>query len=135
MPAFVWEPEYSVNIKIIDEQHKKLIDTINILYEAMSEGKGRTVLTKIFDNLAEYTTVHFATEEDFMVRYSYPGYAEHKGEHDKCIAKVEEFKKKFDRKEIGLPIEIANFLVDWLHKHLMGMDQKYKVFFNEKGLV
>ncbi|MEI6315089.1 MAG: bacteriohemerythrin, partial [Syntrophus sp. (in: bacteria)] len=78
MSAIVWDPEFSVNIKVIDEQHKKLVDTINMLYDAMSEGKGSTVLADIFNNLAEYTTVHFATEEDFMIRFSYPDYAEHK---------------------------------------------------------
>ena len=101
----------------------------------MSEGKGRAVLDDIFSNLAEYTTTHFATEEDFMVRYSYPDYLEHKDEHDKCIIKVSEFKKQFEIGKIGLPIEIAAFLVDWLHKHLLEMDQKYKAFFAEKGLL
>lgn len=135
MSTFVWKPEYSVNIKVIDEQHKKLVDTINILYDAMSEGKGRAVLAEIFNNLAEYATVHFATEQDFMVGYSYPDYIEHKNEHDKFVLKVEGFKKQFEKGQISLPIEIATFLVDWLHKHLIEMDQKYKAFFNEKGLL
>ncbi len=135
MAIFEWKPEYSVNIKIIDDQHKQLIGTINILYEAMQEGKGRDVLVEVFDRLAEYTTIHFSTEENYMVMYSYPDYILHKKEHHFCIAKVSEFKKKFDEGSINLTVELFTFLVDWLHKHLITMDQKYSKFFNEKGLL
>lgn len=134
MPIFPWQPEFSVNVKIIDEQHRKLIDAINILHSAMGEGKGRDVLSDILSRLAEYTTVHFATEEDYMTMFSYPDYFVHKKEHDACVAKVSEFKGKFDKGEINLPIEVVTFLVDWLHKHLFDMDKKYSKFFNEKGL-
>jgi len=134
MSAIVWKPEFSVNIEVIDDQHKKLVNTINILYDAMSEGKGCTVLAEIFNNLAEYTTVHFATEEDFMVRFSYPDYAEHASAHSICVAKVSDFQKRFDKGEVSLSIELVTFLVNWLHNHLLEMDQKYKAFFNEKGL-
>jgi len=134
MPKITWQPEFSVNIKIIDEQHKKFIDTINILYDAMFEGKGRAVLADVFKNLEEYITTHFDTEEDFMVKFSYPGYLEQKREHDKCISKVLEFKKQFDEGEVLLSMDVIDFLVSWLHKHLLEMDQKYKDFFHEKGL-
>ena len=134
MSEFVWKPEYSVNIKAIDDQHKKLVDIINKLYDAMSEGKGRTVLLETLNDLAEYTSIHFATEEEFMIGFSYPDYAEHKSEHDKCVLKVLGFKKQFDKGQVNLSIEMATFLVDWLRNHIMLMDQKYKAFFNEKGL-
>lgn len=134
MSAIVWDPEFSVNIKVIDEQHKKLVDTINMLYDAMSEGKGSTVLADIFNNLAEYTTVHFATEEDFMIRFSYPDYEEHKSAHESCVTKVSDFQRRFNKGEVSLSIELVTFLVNWLHNHLLEMDQKYKTFFNEKGL-
>jgi hemerythrin-like metal-binding protein len=91
MSAIVWKPEFNVNIKVIDDQHIKLVDTINTLYDAMSEGKGCTVLAEIFNNLEECTTVHFATEEDIMVRFSYPDYAEHASAHSTCVTKVSDF--------------------------------------------
>ncbi len=132
MIIFIWKPEYSVGIKNIDNQHKKLIDTINMLHEAVSN---KAVLNKIFDNLVEYTTIHFATEEDLMVRYSYPDYLEHKGEHDKCISKVAKWKTEFDKGKITLTLEMVTFLIDWIHSHLLEMDQKYSSFFKKIGLV
>ena len=34
MPIMKWNNELSVNIKEIDDQHKRLIDLINILHDA-----------------------------------------------------------------------------------------------------
>jgi hemerythrin len=135
MSVIVWKPEFSVNIKVIDDQHKALIDTINTLYDAMSEGRGGTVLSQIFNNLAEYTSDHFATEENIMVRFSYPDYEEHASEHSICAAKVSEFKRRYDKGEYSMSIELVTFLVNWLHKHLLEMDQKYKAFFKEKEIL
>lgn len=134
MPLIEWKPEFSVKIKEIDEQHKKLVSTINTLHNSMAEGKGRDVLAEIFDNLIEYTTNHFATEERFMVALSYPSYLEHKKAHDSCVAEVIEFKKKFDKGDMRITIALSIFLVGWLHEHLLQMDMKYVPFFREKGL-
>ena len=134
MPLIEWKPEFSVGIKEIDEQHKKLIDTINTLHNAMAEGKGKNVLDEVFTNLIDYTTNHFATEETFMVAFSYPDYSKHKEAHDACISRVMEFKNKFDKGDVRITIELSIFLVDWLNQHLLEMDMQYVPFFREKGL-
>ena len=41
MAAFTWDPKYSVDIKDIDEEHKKLFSMINDLSEGMKAGKGK----------------------------------------------------------------------------------------------
>lgn len=134
MPLIDWEDKFSVNIEVIDEQHKMLVNTINKLYDAMNAGSGVAMLDETFKNLAEYTTDHFATEEELMVKFGYPDYAEHKKEHDGCVLKVLEFKKRFDEGDIRLNLDLFVFLDEWLHEHLIEMDQKYKAFFSERGL-
>ncbi len=134
MALFVWKPEFDTNIEEIDQQHKKLVETINILHEAMNKGKGKDVLSKVFANLLEYTTEHFATEEKLMIAFVYPDYVEHKQEHEKCVAEVLKFKERFDQGDLSVTINLRIFLVDWLHAHLMEMDMKYVPFFQEKGL-
>lgn len=134
MPIIEWSPEFSVNIGIIDEQHKKLVDTINVLHDAMKKGRSKNAMADVFDRLTEYTTTHFATEEQYMTKFSYPDYPLHKKEHDLCISRVSTFKEKFDTGKAVLSIELIMFLVDWLHKHLLDMDKKYSKFFNDKGL-
>ena len=38
--AFIqWNPSFSVNVKILDEQHQMLVKMINDLYDAMEQGQ------------------------------------------------------------------------------------------------
>ena len=66
MPLITWTDNLSVNHTEIDNQHKKLVDLINILFDAMKAGKGTDVLNKIFAELTSYTIYHFTYEEKLM---------------------------------------------------------------------
>ena len=134
MALINWNNELSVNVQIIDEQHKKLIELINELQEAMKSGKGKDVLGKILTGLITYTAAHFKTEETYFAQYGYPDAENHKKEHLAFVKKVTDFKDGFDKKQLSLTIEIMNFLRDWLQKHIQGTDKGYSKFFNDKGL-
>ena len=100
MALMTWKEEYSVNIKVIDSQHKKLVDLLNQIYDATKVGKGKEVLAKILSELVSYTKVHFTTEEEFFKKFSYPGYLQHKNEHDKLTKQVCDFQDQ-DRNRTG----------------------------------
>ena len=38
MSYFPWSEEYSVHLRVIDNDHKDLVNTVNTLHEAISEG-------------------------------------------------------------------------------------------------
>jgi hemerythrin len=134
MALLSWDDGYSVGIKEIDEQHKELINLINLLYEAMSAGKGDQVLGEIMERLVIYTQTHFVTEERLMVEYQFPGYAEHKAEHDDLIGQVAIIHRQYKEGAAGLTMQILIFLEDWLVEHILGVDQLYKAFLLEKGV-
>lgn len=131
---FPWSDEYSVQIVVIDMQHKKLVGMVNELHQAMVEGHGKDRLGAILSNLINYTHAHFQSEEHFMESCQYPDYANHKKEHDQLTKTVLEFQSKFQKNEVGLTIEVMDFLKNWLGKHILGSDKKYGPFLNAKGL-
>ncbi len=135
MALFVWSDKYSVNIKEIDEQHKKLVDMLNELHDSMKAGKGKEVLGSIFTGLIQYVGTHFATEERLMSSNAYPEYAAHKAEHTKLTQKALELQKNFQEGVPVLTVELMNFLKDWLQTHILGTDKKYGPFLNSKGVV
>jgi len=136
MALIVWnESRYGVNIKEIDSQHKQLVDVINLLQSAMSEGKGKDVLGKILGDMARYAKTHFATEEGIMKSKGYPGYTDQKKEHDAFTEKALNLKSDFDGGKITLTIDTLKFLKDWLDGHIANEDRKYSGFLNEKGVV
>ncbi len=134
MPTFLWEPSFEVNIKIVDEQHKKLVETVNLLYDSIIQGESSKNLASIFERMVDYVTFHFSTEEELMVKFDFPGYQEHKREHEECTAKVLAFKQQFESGKSAISIELISFLVNWIHHHLLYVDMKYRAFFNEKGV-
>ncbi|WP_052464895.1 bacteriohemerythrin [Geoalkalibacter subterraneus] len=129
-----WSDDLSVNIGVIDMQHKRLVEMINKLYHAMKTGKGDQVMGPLFVDLIEYTGKHFATEERFMKDKTYPDYESHKAEHEKLVARVLELKAKLEKGEKVFSSEVFNFLKGWLINHIQGTDKKYAPFLNERGV-
>jgi hemerythrin len=80
-----WSNSYSIGIKIIDDQHKGLLDFVNDLF-SHSTGNERDELAyfrEVIQQAVQYVKNHFQTEEKLMITTNYPGYAEHKKAHDK----------------------------------------------------
>jgi len=130
----LWSDEYSVQIGIIDMQHKNLVKIINDLHHAMVGGNGKEQLGKLLNDLVNYTQAHFKTEENFMESHRYPDYPQHKLEHDRLTKTVLEFQSKFRKQQVGLTIDVMDFLKNWLNGHILGTDKKYTPFLNSKGV-
>jgi len=131
---FPWSSTYSVNIGVVDSQHKVLVDLINELHQAMITRTGKEHLGKILSNLVKYTQGHFKAEEGILQLNQYPDFINHKAEHDRFTQTILDFQRKFQKSEIGLTIGVMDFLKDWLIKHIMGVDKKYAPFLNAKGV-
>ena len=134
MTFMKWNTNLSVNVAEIDSQHQHLVQLLNDLSDAMKEGKGKEILAEIINGLILYTKTHFATEEKYFDRFSYPEAISHKQEHTIFVEKVAKFKEDFDKGNQLVSIPILSFLRDWLVNHINGSDMKYGNFFNEKGL-
>lgn len=134
MALFLWDDSFNVNVKQIDEQHKKLVDILNNLHDAMKLGKGRQILGNVFAELIRYSEVHFTTEEKLMSAYNYNEYDSHKLIHNGLAKKVMEFQKKFQQGQNIFTMEVMDFLKNWLQNHILGTDKKYGAFLNSKGV-
>ncbi|MGO9015289.1 MAG: bacteriohemerythrin [Dissulfurispiraceae bacterium] len=130
-----WSDVFSVNIKLIDEQHKQLFRLINDLYAAWKSNKPREVMGNVFSGLLDYTDKHFKQEEEIFNRYGYPETSNHMEIHRALVKQVVETKNKFDRGEIKVNADIMNFLKNWLNNHILRVDKKYSAFLNSKGVV
>jgi len=123
MAMFPWDDKYKTNHLTIDTEHKKLVDLINQLADAMQAGKGRDICGKVLNELVSYTKTHFANEERLMAAHGYAKTAEHKAEHAKFVKEVGDFKAKFDSGALTVTAQLLNFLRDWLIKHILESDK------------
>jgi len=133
--AFIpWSSELSVQIAVIDEQHKVLVKYINDLHEAMLHGKSASILRSLISGLVGYTIHHFGMEERYFAEFHYPDVASHQREHEAFVTRISEFQNDFDSGNTQLSIEIMDYLKSWLVNHIQGTDRQYIACFQEHGL-
>ena len=130
IPHLQWSNSISVRVDSIDAQHKKLFDITNSLIDIFEAGSGEFLT--VISELVEYTTIHFHDEQMVMMNAKFPGLAAHMVEHNKFIAKVEEFLQAYGegQKDIGRTMIV--FLRDWLFAHTSGLDMEFAQFLAKK---
>lgn len=127
-----WSPKYTVNHPVMDEHHHKLFKLIDRLSEALIERKEKEVIGETLSSLIDYTKMHFAAEEQLMRQANFPGLPQHKEAHDRLVAQVQEFQRRYKEGDSAVTAEISQFLMsDWLVKHILGMDELYAPYFKK----
>lgn len=135
MPLMTWTDKLSVGVNVIDDDHKKLVNMVNELYDGITAGKGKEALAKILDELVNYTKIHFDREEQLFAKTGYPAAAAHKKEHDDLTKQVLDVQAKYKNGSVAtLSLEVMNFLKNWLVNHIQGSDKKYGPHLNAKGI-
>ncbi|MBN1467891.1 MAG: bacteriohemerythrin [Fusobacteriaceae bacterium] len=123
--AIPWKSKYDLKINSIDSQHKKLVDLMNELNNAMLNGKSKDVISKILDGLVDYTVFHFDFEEKLLENNKYEDIVNHKKIHVNFVNTIKEFKNDFESGNKEMSKEVMDFLKKWLIDHIMGTDRKY----------
>ncbi len=134
MSYIEWTNEYSVNVKQMDDEHKKLFALLDEYYEAMSQKRTKEAMAKIMKGLLDYATYHFGDEEKLMLQHGFAGYPEQREQHAYFLSTVQDYQKRLAEGKLLLSVEITSFLRDWLVKHIQAKDKQYGPFLNEKGV-
>jgi len=134
MPRILWNKNLSVHVSVFDEDHKRLIDLLNQLYDAIVIGQVDDVVPSILLELVDYTKVHFKKEERAFEKYNYPQLEEHKKIHSDFVKQLDEFVGLFKSGKASVGIPVFNMLFSWVQDHIMKVDKGYSEFLNNAGL-
>ena len=126
------EEHIRLNIPEIDAQHEELIRLINLLQETMVHGAEKAVLDDLLSQLIEHTRTHFATEEQLMSQYGYPGFEAHKSEHARLMQHLEGFAKRYDDGELLLSFAVVLELKGWAIVHIEKSDKPMGAFITSR---
>ena len=122
MKDLIWDNSLSVDIKEIDDDHRKLLELFNILNHSVNEGDAANYIEAVLEELISFTVWHFRHEERLMLKYGYEGIAEHKMEHQQLIESARTLEKKFLLGGKPLSVEDIEFLEQWVTGHILGAD-------------
>ncbi|GAA0573678.1 bacteriohemerythrin [Caenispirillum bisanense] len=114
--------QLKVGFALIDDDHKILIDQVNMLAEAMNNGDEQDTISSVLNVLIDYTEFHFGREQELMVKSNYDLSPGHLKEHSVLVKQVVEMRRRFDAGEIGVK-DLLAFLKVWLSQHILKSDK------------
>jgi hemerythrin len=124
MAAISWTEELSVGVAELDDQHKRLVDLINVLAgpqlppDQLAEAAQATV---------EYAARHFNDEESHILDAAPELVGEHFELHARFIEVAYDFLHRLaEGRADGLQAEMFAYLSDWLIHHIRDEDRKYR---------
>lgn len=124
------QDEFGINIPEIDAQHKVLFDLLNKLYHSVIQvenvdDQSNGFFSGIINALLQYTVEHFRFEEEWLEAVGFPGYQQHKLEHEQLAAKAVEYANEFEQEANIDFYAFLEFLINWLTGHIKGTDRQF----------
>jgi hemerythrin-like metal-binding protein len=134
MPLITWGPQLETGLAIIDSQHKRLVDIINQLDDALEAGRSSEIMGAIFDELVAYTETHFSIEEKLMESHDYEYIDEHRTEHRTFTNQIRMDRDNFSVGAWKYEERLKDYLRGWLVNHIAASDQGYVPTLKEAGV-
>jgi hemerythrin len=131
-----WDKSLEVGNKLIDDQHRQLVDALNGFLNAHVDKKSSQELKKSLDFLNDYTIKHFYEEEQLQKKYQYPDYENHKKLHEGLKKVVRELQIQLIMKgpSDALFNEVQTRVGDWLISHIKFQDAKIGTYLKSKNI-
>jgi hemerythrin len=135
IPFISWTEQMCVDVKLLDNDHKKLAILITELHDGIVAGLGKQALECAFEGVVRHTRIHFAHEEQLFAETVYPSAAMHKLEHDNLIDRIKKLQARFKSdSDFASYIEVVNLLKGWLFGHIQSLDQEYTAHLKAMGV-
>ena len=119
--------EFLTGIQFIDEEHTKLLEIINRLYEVSHDEFIPDKFDYIVDVIKElqaYTKYHFNHEEEFMKSINYKRLFSQLVSHHDFIDHLDAIDlESVDVAQDEYINKLLNYLYDWLINHICGSDK------------
>ncbi|WP_160677821.1 bacteriohemerythrin [Clostridium sp. C8-1-8] len=122
-----WKDEYTVGVKLIDDQHRRLLEIADDVYQLTKNNfitDKYDKIVQVIEELKDYTVFHFKSEEEYMLSIGYKKFLSHKVEHDDFVNKINSLDlKQIDESQQQYLLEILEFIVKWIDEHILQKDK------------
>lgn len=128
MTRLVWDESFSVKVDEIDRQHRRWIEIIDELHEAMTAPGGGQMAERVLGELREHAAFHFRFEEEYLRQIGYPGLGRHRRQHRQFLETIAGGVQADRRGGPAPDGELIALLHEWLRDHIRNEDRKYVLF-------
>lgn len=132
MAYFEWGEDMVIDRGPIDADHRKLVDLVNELHTATSQGRGRMVVGRLLEQLIRDTDEHLREEELIMSRSGFPRLEGHKKGHDAFVNDLRDLQSKLRAGQVTVAAQLSAVLRDWLSVHIRRNDKELRRFYERQ---
>ncbi|MGR9101482.1 MAG: bacteriohemerythrin [Gammaproteobacteria bacterium] len=119
---FVWQQQYEMDDEVMNDQHKDLFD----LAEKLSASATKKELSENIQIVHRHVLKHFSLEEAEMKKHGYPGFQDHKKDHERMLNQLTRMNRKIKNDDWSQS-EIDEFVRQW-GKHIIHSDMSFHAF-------
>jgi len=134
MDRLVWTEDFSVGVRVLNAQHKKIIGMIDSLIPSEESPVNPEVLSETLTAVIQYAREHFKEEELLMKEHGYPELDIQRSQHKQFLLKAVDFCMAERLQVAGVPERLQTYLTEWWNLHILEEDMKYKPFFQQRGV-
>lgn len=124
-----WLQSYETGFPTVDAEHKRLVEAVNQLEQALLNGTAKNNILDTVLFLANYATRHFASEEAIMQRVKCPAHAENAQAHHELKCRIQDWMVRLradPSPSLTLLLEVHRELAKWLRMHMLRVDCKLR---------
>ena len=132
--VFDWTEDLSLDIDVIDLQHKAIVQQLNRLADALENDRNKDELRNLVNSLEDSIFKHFAEEERLMKQFNYPGFLEHREIHADFVRELASLRSQILIADItpALLQFFAGGVESWISEHILGLDKAMAEFIKAK---
>ncbi|RJQ63550.1 MAG: hypothetical protein C4517_04505 [Stygiobacter sp.] len=134
MRKMQWSPECKTGFEEIDSQHRLLFAISNEILDIENPLKQQDEVKYLLHHLIDYVDKHFKTEEEYLVKHSYPGTKEHKERHEYISKQIRQIVTE-SKSMTELKEHLDTMLDQWIRVHVLIEDKKFSIWAASKGII
>ncbi len=113
-----WCETFSVGIRDIDEEHRRLVVAVNELAAAVAERRGADACVDTLRQISRIARGHFAREARLMRASDCPDSGEHGRGAARLIAEVGRLEDSLRKDWAAVEVDRVRFLGEWITQHV-----------------
>ena len=125
--------ELSVGVRILDCDHREMVDALFEIQRALTTGEDPRRTGSLLRKLANFSLTHFALEEGMMVATKYPGLARHRLNHQRMVGRMRSLASRHRADGLTLDHNSVSLLSELHTAHIHHDDLHYGLWLNKAG--
>src|ERR1700761_4677624 len=132
MATLVWNQDFTVGVRSMDDQHGILLDALNELRMALLQGAEGREIREMLARTCDLMRMHLESEDRLLALHRFPGIAAHREEKQRLMARLEQFNVRYEQRQRPAVYELVEFLRKWFTTHTANDKRSYGSYLHSR---